>query len=360
MKRLAIGTTGDQAVADALNIVLYPLQPTDGGDFQSTYLQGLKISAYEVDMPHPIPAAGAQPGANLIGTATYDSAKTSTSANGILQHEVQTGIVDVAAAVASAVIFLGGAIDAGQPYVNIVLQIERNTAAITDRSINYDAPVVALPTPLNGTLLDTFTGSGSAVPCFDLANSPPTLYVGLAPAAGALASIDLPADGSPPPFADLRKAVTKVLATDPAIIDPAAPAPDLAALTPQQCTHIAREILWLRTSINPVPLSQRATNDNVPLEQLYTGAPVSPPNPPASFSGDDKDREEFQGSLQSYYATLDAKTSRLAQYIFALSAALNCSQQASAATTAELIFPVRASGAAVAGQIAEAAVRLQG
>ncbi len=347
-------------MADALNIVMYPLVPTDGGDFSGRYLQGLTVSAYAVDLPHPIPAAEAQPSTNLIGTATYNAATTAASSSGILQHQVTDGILTLAASVASAVIFVGGMIDASQPYINVVLQIKRNSTQIADRSLNYDAPVIGLPTPLNANLLDTFAGSGIQVPCFDLASYLPTLYVGLAPPAGATPSIGLPADGSPPPFADLHQAITQVLAVDPAIIDPAAPAPDLAALTPQQCTHIAREILWQRTSVNPVPLAQKATNDKVPLEQLYTGPPASPPDPPTSFSGDDKDREEFTGALQSYYATLDAKTSRLAQYIFALSAALSCSQQASAATAAELVFPVRYSGTASADQIAEAAVRLHG
>src|SRR2546421_7883387 len=111
---------------NALNIVLYPLVPTDGGDFQSRYLTGLGVSAYEVDVPNPIPAAGAQPPANLIGTATYNSTVTSTSSNAILQHHVQpAALVDVAASVASAVVFLTGAVDAGQPYVNVVLHLER-------------------------------------------------------------------------------------------------------------------------------------------------------------------------------------------------------------------------------------------
>ncbi len=350
---------------DALNIVLYPLVPTDGGDFQSRYLQGLKLSAFEVDVPNPVPAAGAQPAGNLIGTATYDGTVASTNGSAILQHAVQPSppvpaVPAVAAAVASAVVFLPGPIDAGQPYVNVVLQLERTGVAIADRSINYDAPVVSQATPIAGVQFPSFVGSLITVPCFDLASLPPTLYVGLAPPAGALPSVGLPADGAPPPFGDLQQAVTQVLAVDPAIIDPSAPAPDLAALTPQQCTHIAREILWQRTTVNPVPVSSTATHDHVLLERLYTGPPTAPSNPPTSFAGDDKDREEFQGALQSYYATIDAQTTRLAQYIFALSTALRNSQRAATATSAELTFPVRASTVAGAGQIAQAAIKLQG
>ncbi|MGF7233692.1 MAG: hypothetical protein ACQSGP_01840, partial [Frankia sp.] len=81
--------------------------------------------------------------------------------------------------------------------------------------------------------------------------------------------------------------------------------------------------------------------------------------PPATIGGEDKDRQEFQGALESYYATLDAKTTVLAQYIFAMSAALRCAQRAAAADTVELAFPVR-SGAAGTGQIAEAAIKLVG
>jgi hypothetical protein len=346
---------------DALNIVLYPLVPTDGGDFQGRYLQGLSVSAYEVDVPNPVPAAAAQPPANLIGTAKYDDTVLTTNTSGILQHQVQPSLLtDVAASVASAVVLLPGPIDAGKPYVNVVLQIVRSSDPIADRSMNYDAPLVSVSTPIVGGPLLTSAGSLTAVPCFDLDSLAPSLYVGLAPPAGAIPSVTLPADGAPPSFAELLHAVTQVLAIDPAIIDPASPAPDLAALTPQQCTHIAREVLWQRSTVNPVPVANKATHDNVQLEKLYTGPPTAPPNPPGSFVGDDKDREEFQGALQSYYATLDAGTTRLAQYIFALSAALRCSQTAAAASSVELTFPVRAFTKAAAGQIAQATLRLQG
>lgn len=348
---------------DALNIVLYPLVPTDGGDFQNRYLKGLKLSAFEVDLPNPIPAAGAQPAANLIGTAAYDGTVVSAAGSAILQHLVEPSPPlppIVAAAVASAIVFLPSRIDAGKPYVNVVLHLERGGTAIADRSINYDTPVVNLSTPVVGGPLPAFAGSPTSVPCFDLANVPPALYVGLPPPAGATPGVSLPEDGAPPPFADLKQAVTQVLAVDPAIIDPAAPAPDLAALTPQQCTHIARELLWQRTTANAVPLAVTASHDHVPLELLYTGAPVTPPTPFKTFGGDDKNREEFHGALQSYYATLDASTTRLAQFIFAMSAALRCSATAAAATSVELTFPVRSSTVAAAGQIAQASIRLQG
>lgn len=342
---------------DAINIVFYPLVPTDGGDFQQRFLTGLSISAYEVDEPHPVPAAADQPAGNLIGTATYNPAVLSTGSSAILQHSVQPGLPPpFAAAVASAIIFLPGPVDSGQPYVNVVLKLDRSGTAIADQSINYDTPVISPGTPIGGVDLETFPSSGVLVPCFDLAAMAPSLYVGLAPPAGALASVNLPADGSPPAFADLQNAVSEVLAVDPAIIDPSAPTPDLSALTPQQCTHIAREILWQRSTVNPVPQSVVVTHDNVGLEQLYTAQPGSS----SSWSGDDSDREEFQGALQSYYATLDASTNRLGQYIFALSAAIACSQQASAATTAEIVFPVRTATTPSATQLAEATIKLQG
>ncbi len=348
-------------MADALNIVLYPLVPTDGGDFQARYLTGLTVSAYEVDAPHPVPAAGAQPPGNLIGTATYDKNLVTANVDAILQHRVKPAILlpDVAAAAASAVIFLGGGIDAGQPYVNVVLHLDRGGVNIADRSMNYDAPVVSLTTPINGTAYDSYEGSPQQVNCFDV-HVPPSLYVGLAPPAGALGTVTLPADGSPPNFADLKDAVTKVLAIDPHIIDPAAPVPDLAALSPQQCTHIAREMLWLRTTVNPVPLPEKATHDHVALEMLYTGPPATPPAPATSFSGDDKDREEFQGALDSYYAQLDASTARLAQYSYAMSTAMANSVRAGAADSAELVFPVRRTTTPAAGQIATAAIRIRG
>ena len=358
----AAGGTWRSVVPDALNIVLYPLAPTDGGTFQSKFLTGLTISAYEVDVPTPIPAAGAQPAGNLIGTAKYDKTVTSTSTSAIVQHWTQTTALipaSVAAAVASAVIFLPANIDAGKPYVNVVLKIARSGVGIADRSFNYDAPVASLGTPLNfDGNFDTYQGSGTKVPCFTVPMAP-SLYVGLLPPAGALPSVNLPADGGPPPFSDLQTAVQKVLAVDPTLIDPAAGVPNIASLTPQQCTHIARELLWVRTAANPVPGPDTTTQSKVPLEQLYTAA-QPPPAAPASLAGDDKDRQEFDGALHGYYGQLDASTARMAQYIYAMSTAIQCSQRAGAADTAELYFPVRRNTTAGAGQIATAAIRLKG
>jgi hypothetical protein len=348
-------------VADALNIVLYPLVPTDGGTFQTDYLKGLSISAYEVDVAHPIPAAGAQPPGNLIDKAAYDSTLVSANTSAILQHSVQSAnpLVVVAAAVASAVIYLPANIVAGEPYVNVVLSIERSGVAIADRSLNYDVPVASLPRPIvSSGGFPTYLLSLVDVPCFAV-DAPPGLYIGLLPPAGALPSVDLPADGSPPPFDQLQKAVSDLLEIDPTKIDPTAVVPDISALTPQQCTHLAREMLWMRSAANPVPVPDNTTQSKVALETLST-AKSPPPGAPTSIGGDDKDRQEFQGALAGYYGTLDANTARLAQYIFAMSTALQCSARAGAADSAELIFPVRRSTNPGAGLIAEAAVRLQG
>ncbi|MGF7236128.1 MAG: hypothetical protein ACQSGP_14375, partial [Frankia sp.] len=178
-------------MADALNIVFYPLVPTDGGDFQSRYLTGLTVSAYEVDLPNPVPSATAQPAGNLIGTATYDDTVTNTSANGIFQHHVIDKVsppglgFDVAASAASGVILVTAPFDAGRPYLNVVLHLERGGAPIADRSINYDAPVIDLNLPLVGGPRDTYALSNDAVVCFGLADALPSLYVGLSPPAGA-------------------------------------------------------------------------------------------------------------------------------------------------------------------------------
>lgn len=187
---------------------------------------------------------------------------------------------------ASAIVYLPNRIDAGRPYVNVVLHLERGGTAIADHSMNYDTLVVTPSTPIGGGSLPASAGSATNVPCFDLTGQPPSLYVGLAPPAGTIPGVFLPEDGAPPPFDELKQAVTQVLAVDPAIIDPAAPAPDLAVLTPQQCTHIARELLWRRTTVNPVPLAVTASHDHVPLEQLYTGPPATPPSAVTSFQGD--------------------------------------------------------------------------
>ena len=113
------------------------------------------------------------------------------------------------------------------------------------------------------------------------------------------AHVELPEDGGPPNFEDLRDAVNAVLDADPG-----AGEFDLEELTPQHSKHVAREIIF-NADRHPLPEPPR------PLHQLYTDP----------SDEEDMDRRQFEGELQAYYAIHNASAERLTGYVFALSAA---------------------------------------
>jgi hypothetical protein len=339
-------------VVDALAIYLYPSTPkktaVDFATFAAEYLKGVEITAFEVSFNHPNPTPPpapppAIPPGEEIGSAKYDPANPLT--NRIRQQVfVKTvGLVTtpVPAAVAVAIVDVPAGLDhpPGAPiYINVVLQVERNGTRIADHSLNYDVTTVtypgpALPPPIAIPLPGPYYD--------DLALFPvPSLYLALPidPSLAGLPGIDLAADGTPPAFGDLEKEVKDVLAQDPG------GAPDLAALTAAQCLHIARELVSNR-AYDPLPQPSKNFGD------LYTAAPLG--------DASDDDRSKFETSLLAYYSTLDAKSARLAQYIFALSAAFACSKRTSVATSAGLKFPVLMNPPSTAA-VAETEVILHG
>jgi hypothetical protein len=133
-------------------IGIYPTSAqTAAIDFVNDYLNGLSVSAYEVDFASPNPVASVQPPGNLIGTASF-------SGGSIYQLRTRVGIVTEPAAAAAAVIEIPAALasqfvdPAGDPFttpanplINVVLGVERNGIAIADDSINYDCSVATDP-----------------------------------------------------------------------------------------------------------------------------------------------------------------------------------------------------------------------
>jgi hypothetical protein len=129
-------------------------------------------------------------------------------------------------------------------------------------------------------------------------------YVAIPPAVTALPPgttfLDVPTDGSPVPFDAVVKAMKAVVLLDPGAANP----PDLTALTPVQCRHIAREIEFNRI-LEPLPEPPNGKT----LEQLYGGS-------------DEDARKQFEADLITYYAVHTAKADVLAKYVFGASAAL--------------------------------------
>jgi receptor-binding and translocation channel-forming TcA subunit of Tc toxin/ABC toxin-like protein len=246
------------------------------------------------------------------------------------------------------------------------------------------------------------------------ATQPVDFYVSV-PAAPTTTLLQLPADGTPPAFGDLLNAVQQVVANDPgpaATVTTSAAAaagsttlsltavtgisggmsatggaipaattvvavgpgntvtlsqeataainagtvitfaPDLATLSVAQCQNIANEIIWAQQPALPAPPD--------PIEDLYTNPPNSgvmltgsSNNVPNAFEGD---RQQFEGTLQSYYSVANTDAVRLTSSVYALSAAIACERLSIAATRAVLSFPATAGIAGSAPSDATAVI----
>jgi hypothetical protein len=124
-------------------------------------------------------------------------------------------------------------------------------------------------------------------------------------------------------------------------------APDLGALSLDQCQNIAYEIIWSQQPPPPTPPD--------PLEDLYT----NPPNTGTLLGGSSNttpnqyegDRQQFEAQLNSYYTVANSAADRLTNFVFALAAAIACQQQSLAATQGLIEFPAN-PGAGTANDVA--------
>ena len=119
-------------------------------------------------------------------------------------------------------------------------------------------------------------------------------------------------------------------------------------LTPDQCRNIAYEIVWGTAPDLPAPSGA--------IEPMYT----NPPNDGGLTNTNEQNRMQFEGQLNSYYATRNAKVERLAKYVYALAAAVWCEQQTQAATRALLRFPVNPPATPTLATVNDAEVILTG
>ena len=112
-------------------------------------------------------------------------------------------------------------------------------------------------------------------------------------------------------------------------------APNLAALSFDQCQNVAYEIIWSQQPALPTPPD--------PIEDLYTNPPNSGQLLSAGSSTQshpyEADRQQFEADLQSYYSVADANASRLTNFVYALSAAVACEEMSIAAQQVVLDFP---------------------
>ena len=181
-----------------------------------------------------------------------------------------------------------------------------------------------------------------------IATSSTSLYLALPPQPGTNPiSLEIPDDGSAPPFDVLRTAIETALANDP-LAD--ATISTLVG-SPTECTRVAYDIIWSYQNTLPAPPD--------PLESLYT----NPPNPGGggtistqsnTSNNYEQDRQKFEGNLSSFYSTRNANAERLTKFVAAVSAAVACEEMSVRSTQALLGFPVDPSSsfaAAVPSQL---------
>jgi hypothetical protein len=320
-------------MSNSLVIGLHPTAPTDGPTF-TNYLDGLTITAYELDFTDPTPVSAKSAPPNLIGEAKYDPGKPG---NSIFPLEIDVGLgIFKPAAAAEAVIPLPASIDpkfvSPQSVVNVVLDITRKGAPLVDHSINYDVQVFTTPPAV--TQATKLTQA--------------SLYLALPDPQFDSGDYLIPqSDGTPTPYRVLDKAVKAILAEDPG----GGSSPDVTNLTPNDCLHIARELVSNRTA-RPLPAPLVGTSSgggNPDLAQLYTTT---------IGSGNDMDRLKFEGALRGYYNQLDGDAARMARFVYAWSAAQKCQQLSKQAPNAAMTLPVRLKTTSTAGQQAEATLIL--
>jgi len=291
-----------------LIIRLHPVEPITADVF-TDYLIGLSIAAHEVSFNDPGGSGPAFGSATYIaptilppatGSSVADVLPTQDPDSRITQHfqiagpAPFTGIFErTFQAVATAVIEIPTPPPGGEyQTADVRLEITRGVNDIVHKQIYYNVPVRA--------------GGLPAAPDPNEFPSWPETSLHLAlPAAGQQLSqsVVVPEDGTAPNFGNLRTAVENVLNAEPGNLA------DIANLTLKQCRHIAYEIIWDRNAY-PLPGPTRSS-----LEQMYTG-------PQSSSDQDEIDRLTFEGDLLTYYIKHNNEAERLANFIFALSAAI--------------------------------------
>ncbi|HEX4966043.1 MAG TPA: neuraminidase-like domain-containing protein [Thermoanaerobaculia bacterium] len=331
-------------MANLIIIRLHPTQPVDANTFTG-YLKGLTITAFDLSVTD---VQGTQPIGNPAQYLPTNPKKKSNPKNRIFQHYVLVPAppsippappIPTLQAVATAVIEVPAG---GAEYLSsdIRLEIRRGAETIADRSINYnvDLSAAALPNP---NVVPPFPASveasefGGAVSEYLALPAP-----GPAPDPRA-ATLDLPADGTVPSFADVLAAVETVLRADPTVTGDADLFAKLASLSAAQCHHVASEIVWNRR-LSPLPTPPRS------LEEMYTGTHSA--TDPA-----EQDRQQFEGKLTAYYAVQNASATRLTGYVFAAASAVACEVLSANADRAGVTFPL-ITGASAGAKILEAGV----
>ncbi|MCP3818810.1 insecticidal toxin complex protein [Streptomyces sp. A3M-1-3] len=304
-------------MASLLVLRLHPVEPVDGPDF-AHHLEGLTINAWDLTTNSPL--RGFE-----IGTAAYvapeqpDVPWIPHPDTLIAQHSIvplPPDIEPVMQAVATAVIKVPDPPPGHPEHAtrDLRLEISRQGKQIVHRQVYFNVPEAQHAWPMDPALFHTLV---------------PSLFLALPAAAPAGQNpLELPADGTPPRFGDLRTAVLDVLGHDPGDTGV------LATLTPQQARHVAYEIVWNR-ALRPLPVPPEPPSPLTKrsLEAMYTGRK-------RDDDESEQARRRFEGDQQAYYAKGNAEAERLAGFVFALRTAVAAEARSRTAERAGMDFPV--------------------
>jgi hypothetical protein len=353
-------------VANFIVLRLKPAAPVDPDTF-SNYLTGLTINVYDVSFAHAKAGTPGDP-THPIGTATFHNpnfvplpaplppppivnypAGTTIAQyfNPIFSSFPPTVIAIEMHSVATAVIpYAPPSPPAEYPSVNpkpdLRIHFQRAGSNIVDPDVYYDVALYS-PGPAPSPDEYQFLPDGSV-------SAYVTLPAALDP---TLAAVDLPADGTSPNYDDLLTAINTVLAADPGGGHTLGTLTAVQPLTVDQCHNIADEIIWGAELPLPRPPGPPGSPDAI--DSMYT----DPPNNGALTNANEQNRQQFEGQLNSYYATRNAKVERLAKYVYAIAAAVWCEQQTTAVMRAVIRFPVNPAATTLT-TIREAEVVLTG
>jgi hypothetical protein len=322
-------------------IRVHPKEPCSGDDFTG-YLKNLTIKVFDVSLDNTKEG-------ELIDTAQFLPAHLFDKR--IFQHIKKKDpppippIVEFeAVAVATAIIIIPeNRLEFRTS--DIRLEVSRINKVIIDRRIDYNVAIT------EGTLPDPFDRSNPPNPhprwnpvdetittdpnyltflsfLSDILQT--SMYLAL-PEPGRdldtdyhhpeVAYVDNQVDGSPPNFTALKKAVMNVLSNEIEVDIPPATEYDLneklAALTLNQCRHIANEIAWNR-QLDPIPSVSMDL-----FENMYTG--------PYGDTDSEKmiklNRKMFEGELLRYYSQHAGESEKLTAFVASLSAAVFCERK---------------------------------
>jgi hypothetical protein len=287
-------------------IRLLPQKPVDDGDDFVGYLEGLEISLSDRSFGNP---AGGD-AAHQLGTARYLTEGDPNAT--IVQHLRPPALLDRAPVATAAIEVPDPLPFAEYQNADLALVVTRTAGAnppqtIQIKEFHFNVDTVTGTLPGNNSPI-TYAGMGPPAAYLYL----PKPLIGLAP---GTAHVQVPTDGSAPPYAAVRAAIQTVLAADPG-----AGAPSLADLTPAQCRHLAWEIV-ANHALDPLP------EPDGDLEKLYLG-------------DDETARQQFEADLVTYYATQAGNADVIAKFAYAVAAAEACRQLSQSASRAGLAVPV--------------------